>query len=95
MGRRRSSSSVTNLTDDIKDFIDDELVERGRDTERDLRRAGRNWVDSDDDDDDDRGRGRRGSRRDRDDEIDELRDAIKALTAKVSALADSSSNDKK
>jgi hypothetical protein len=95
MGRRRSSSSVTNflqdLTDDIKDFIDDELVERGRDTERDLR----NWVDSDDDDDDDRGRGRRGSRRDRDDEIDELRDAIKALTAKVSALADSSSNDKK
>lgn len=97
MGRRRSSSSVTNflqdLSDDIKDFIDDEVVDRGRDTERDLRRAGRNWVDSDDDDD--RGRGRRGGGRDRDDEIDELRDAIKALTAKVSELAESSGNDKK
>jgi hypothetical protein len=87
MARRRSSSSVTDflsdITDDIKDFIDDELVDRGRDTERDLRKAGRNWFD---DDDDDRPRRRR---RGRDEDLDELRDAIKALSAKVSQLADS------
>ncbi|HEY1966657.1 MAG TPA: hypothetical protein VGH89_01815 [Pseudonocardia sp.] len=81
MGRRRNSSSVTNflsdIADDIKDFIDDELIDRGRDTERDLRKAGRNWVDSDDD-------GDRGSRRD---DVAELREAIKALSAKVDSLA--------
>jgi hypothetical protein len=89
---RRRSSSITNLlqdiTDDIKDFIDDEVVDRGRDTERDLRRAGRNWTDSDDDDDD-RGRRsrRRGSSR-RDDDMDELREAITALSKKVSELSE-------
>jgi hypothetical protein len=84
MGRRRNSSSITNLlsdiADDIKDFIDDEVIDRGRDTESDLRRAGRNWTDSDDDD---RG-GRRSSRRD--DDLDDLRAAIKALAAKVDEL---------
>jgi hypothetical protein len=48
----RSGSSVTNLlstiVDDIKDFVDDEIIGRGRDTERDLRKAGRNWFDADD-----------------------------------------------
>ncbi|HEY1971736.1 MAG TPA: hypothetical protein VGH89_27520 [Pseudonocardia sp.] len=80
MGRRRNSSSVTNflsdIVDDIKDFVDDEIIDRGRDTERDLRKAGRNWFDSDDDD--------RGTRRD---EISELHAAIEALTAKVDELA--------
>jgi hypothetical protein len=84
MGRRRSSTSVTNflqdISDDIKDFIDDEVVDRGRDTERDLRRAGRNLVDSDGD------RGRRSSTRD--DDIQELRDAIRELSKKVGELAD-------
>jgi hypothetical protein len=84
--RRRDSSSVTNflqaIADDIKDFVDDEVVDRGRDTERDLRRAGRNWVDADADDD----RGRR-SGRGSDDDIDELRAAIKELSKKVSELA--------
>jgi hypothetical protein len=82
MGRRRNSSSVTNflsdIVDDIKDFVDDEIIDRGRDTERDLRKAGRNWFDSDDDDRD------RGNRRD---EISELHAAIEALTAKVDELA--------
>jgi hypothetical protein len=93
MGRRRNSSSVTNLlsdiADDIKDFLDDEVIDRGRDTERDLRRAGRNWVDSDDDDDRTR-RSRRGSgrgyRRD-DDAVDELYEAVRALAKKVDQLA--------
>jgi hypothetical protein len=85
MARRRSSSSVTDflsdLVDDIKDFVDDELIDRGRDTERDLRRAGRNWVDSDDDDRPHSRRGSRGS-----DDIDELREAILALSKKVDEL---------
>jgi hypothetical protein len=80
MGRRRSSSSVTNflsdITDDIKDFIDDEIIDRGRDTERDLRKAGRNWFDSDDD-------APRGSRSD---DIAELHAAVKTLTTKVNEL---------
>lgn len=94
-GRRRNSASVTNflqdITDDIKDFIDDELVDRGRDTERDLRRAGRNLVDFDDDDRN--GNGRRSSGRDED--VDELRDAIRALSAKVDELASSTGAVKK
>jgi hypothetical protein len=80
---RRSSSSVTNflqdITDDIKDFVDDEVIDRGRDTERDLRKAGRNWFDSDDDDDRPRGR--------RSDDISDLRDAVKELAAKVNELS--------
>ena len=82
---RRSSSSITNflsdITDDIKDFIDDEVVDRGRDTERDLRKAGRNWTDSDDD-------APRSSRRNGgNDDVAELHKAVQALTAKVDALA--------
>jgi hypothetical protein len=87
MARRRSSRSVTgflqDISDDIKDFIDDEVVERSRDTERDLRRAGRNLVD--DEDDRDPRRGQASSSRDQ--ELDELRDAIKLLSQKVSELA--------
>jgi hypothetical protein len=78
---RRSSSSLTNflsdITDDIKDFIDDEVIDRGRDTERDLRKAGRNWVDSDDD----------APRCSRNDDLAELHAAVKALTAQVNELA--------
>jgi hypothetical protein len=85
MGRRRSGTSVTNflqdISDDIKDFIDDEVVDRGRDTERDLRRAGRNVVDADDRDD------RRARSSGRDEDIQELRDAIRELSKKVSELA--------
>jgi hypothetical protein len=77
---RRNSSSITNLlsdiVDDVKDFFDDEIIDRGRDTERDLRKAGRNWFDSDDDE--------RGSRRG---DVEELHAAVAALTAKVDALA--------
>ena len=77
---RRNSSSLTNLlsdiTDNIKDFIDDEIVDRGRDTERDLRKAGRNWTDSDDD-------APSGSSSD----VEDLKAAVAALTAKVDALA--------
>ncbi len=79
---RRNSSSVTNLlsdiVDDIKDFLDDEVLDRGRDTERDLRKAARNWTDSDDD-------APLGSRRGSD--VDELHKAVEALTRKVDALA--------
>ena len=79
---RRNSSSVTNLlsdiVDDIKDFIDDEIVDRGRDTEKDLRKAGRNWFDSDDD-----APNGKGSNSD----IDDLRAAVKELTKKVNELA--------
>lgn len=86
MARRRSASSVTDLlqgiADDIKDFVDDEVLDRGEDTERDLRRAGRNWSDSNDRD------GRRWSSGD--DELQDLRDAIRALTAKVDELGGSS-----
>ena len=77
---RRNSSSVTNLlsniVDDIKDFVDDEVVDRAKDTERDLRKAGRNWTDSDDD----APSGRNG-------DLDDLKAAVAALTAKVDALA--------
>ncbi|HEY1969191.1 MAG TPA: hypothetical protein VGH89_14675 [Pseudonocardia sp.] len=86
---RRSNSGVTNflsdITDDIKDFLDDEVIDRGRDTERDLRRAGRNWTDSADDRDGYR-RGQSG-RRYRDDELDELRDVVAALTRKVDQVS--------
>lgn len=71
----RNGSSVTNLlssiVDDVKDFVDDEVVDRAKDTEKDLRKAGRNWTDSDD----------TGS------DLDELKAAVTALTAKVDALA--------
>ncbi|HTK62469.1 MAG TPA: hypothetical protein VL595_08835 [Pseudonocardia sp.] len=76
---RRNSSSITNLlsniVDDIKDFVDDEVIDRGRDTERDLRKAGRNWTDSDDDAPSNRA------------DINELAKAVEALSAKVDALS--------
>ena len=79
---RRNSSSITNLLsdiiDDIKDFVDDEIIDRGRDTEKDLRKAARNWTDSDDDD---------APRRSRRGDVDELHEAVAALTKKVDALA--------
>jgi hypothetical protein len=78
---RRRGNSVTDLlngiAEDIKDFLDDEVVERGRDTERDLRRAGRNLTDSPSE--------RRSGARD--EEIDELRLALKALSAKIDQLS--------
>lgn len=50
MAHRRGASSVTDLlqgiADDIKDFLDDEVVDRCRDTERDVRRASRSRADS-------------------------------------------------
>jgi len=76
---RRNSSSITNLlsniVDDIKDFVDDEVIDRSKDTERDLRKAGRNWTDSDDDAD------ARGG------DTDDLRAAIAELSKKVDALS--------
>jgi hypothetical protein len=76
---RRNSSSITNLlsniVDDIKDFVDDEVIDRGRDTERDLRKVGRNWTDSDDDAPSGRA------------DVSELAEAVAALTAKVDALS--------
>jgi len=82
MGRRRKGSGVTdflsNIVDDIKDFVDDEIIDRGKDTEKDLRKAARNWTDSDDDD---------APRRSRRGDVDELHEAVAALTKKVDALA--------
>ena len=76
----RNSSSITNLlsniVDDIKDFVDDEVVDRAKDTEKDLRKAGRNWTDSDDD-----------APAGRSNDTSELAVAVAALTKKVDALA--------
>jgi hypothetical protein len=53
-----------------------------------VRKAGRNWTDSDDDDDNNRSRrSDRGSSR-RDSDVDELRAAVMMLSKKVSELAD-------
>lgn len=75
--RRRKESGVTdflsNIVDDIKDFVDDEIVDRGRDSERDLRRAAGGLTDE-----------RNGSRLE---EISELRNAIRSLAGKVEAVA--------
>ncbi|HTK61648.1 MAG TPA: hypothetical protein VL595_04695 [Pseudonocardia sp.] len=75
----RNSSSVTslfsNIVDDIKDFVDDEIVDRGRDTERDLRKVGRNWTDSDD------------AAASSSSDVNELAKAVAALSAKVDALS--------
>jgi hypothetical protein len=77
MGRRRKGSGVTdflsNIVDDIKDFVDDEIIDRGRDTERDVRRTAGDLTDE-----------RNGSRLD---EIGELRDAIRSLAGKIEAVA--------
>ena len=76
----RNSSSVTslfsNIVDDIKDFVDDEIVDRGKDTERDLRKVGRNWTDSDDD-----------APSSKSGDTKDLAAAVAALTKKVDALA--------
>jgi len=91
---RRSNSSATNflsdIVDDIKDFLDDEIIDRGRDTERDIRRAGRNWTDSDDDRGSRRSTGRRSDGRRSsggNDDLDDLRDAVVALSRKVDDLS--------
>jgi hypothetical protein len=91
MSSRRSNTGITDflsdLVDDIKDFLDDEILDRGRDTERDLRRTGRNWTDSDDD----RGRrsrsrSSRGGRGTDHQDVDELKQALLALARKIDAL---------
>lgn len=80
-GRRRGGVSGfwQNVSDDLKDFFDEEVVERVRDVERDLRRD----PDKRDPDKSDKpaGTGRR-------EELDELRAAIAELSKKVSALTD-------
>jgi colicin import membrane protein len=77
MSRRRKGSGVTdflsNVVDDIKDFVDDEIIDRGRDSERDVRRAAADLTDE-----------RNGSRLE---EIGELRNAIRSLAGKVEAVA--------
>jgi hypothetical protein len=87
--RRRDGGIINflgNIFDDVYDFVDDEILDRGWDTERDLRRAGRNWTDSYDDYHyDDRSRSAR-HRRYRRYEIDDLRDAVAALSRTVSVL---------
>lgn len=77
MSRRRKGSGVTdflsNIVDDVKDFVDDEIIDRGRDTERDVRRAAADLTDE-----------RNGSRLE---EIGQLRNAIRSLAGKVDAVA--------
>jgi hypothetical protein len=105
--RRRSGvfNLFSDLIDDLWDFIDDDILDRGRDTEWDLRQAGRNWFDDDDydydhgddergrpryDSDDDRYRYRRRSRRRyRDDDLDDLHDAVAKLARKVRQIENS------
>lgn len=92
MGRRRRRTGITDLlsdiTDDIKNFIDDDVVDRGRETEQDLRRASSDLTRED-------SRSRRDARgNDRRDsgtrqaEIDDLRRAVRTLSAKVNALTE-------
>jgi hypothetical protein len=75
---RGVTDTLSNITDDTKDFVDDEIIDRGRDTERDLRRAGRNWTHSEDD--------RRGGRSRQSIDTNELRTAINELSKKVDDL---------
>ena len=63
-----------NVSDDLKDFFDDEVVDRVRNVERDLRR--------------DREKPDREETSGRRAEMDELRAAIAELSKKVSALTD-------
>lgn len=63
-----------NVSDDLKDFFDDEVVDRVRNVERDLRR--------------DRDKPDREETSGRRAEMDELRAAIAELSKKVSALTD-------
>jgi hypothetical protein len=65
---------LSDIADDIKDFVDDEILDRGRRAERDLRRAGRNVVDQD-------GRPRRR------DDLQDLRVAIRGLARQIQELA--------
>jgi hypothetical protein len=85
--RRRRNGGIFNLLgdlfDDVYDFIDEDILDRGRDAERDLRRTGRNWTDSyDDDDRPRRARRRRYTRY----EVEELREEIEILSRQISAL---------
>lgn len=79
-GRRRSSTSITRLledvVDDARDLVDD-VVDRAKDVERTGRRAVRRTVGED------RSDGDGGSAK----ELDELRSALDDLTAKVARLA--------
>ena len=86
MGRRRRSNfGVTNLlsdiVDDIRDFLDDEILDRGHDTELDVRRSGRSFTEPDE-----VGGARRPRARRSDADIVELRRAVRTLAEKVSAL---------
>jgi len=87
---------LSDMVDDVKDFVDDDILDRTRGVERDVRRAGRNWTDSDDDgavrtdaDRADAVRSAEGSRTtgSASDEIDELRQAIRALAEKINGLS--------
>lgn len=62
-----------NVSDDLKEFFDDEVVDRVRNVERDLRRDRDKPAEAES--------GRRA-------EMDELRAAIAELSKKVSALTD-------
>jgi hypothetical protein len=85
MSRSRSSRprSVTdllaNLTDDVKEFVDDEVVDRAGVVEREARRVGRRAPG-------DRRRSRRSEVEQR--EIDELKSAVAELSQKVGRLVE-------
>jgi hypothetical protein len=80
MAKRKGSvvNFLQDLTDDIKDFLDDEVIDRARTAERDVRKAGRNAFDYNDERADSGSRG---------DDIAELREALKTLSAQVGELA--------
>jgi len=89
-GSRRRRDGVSGLlrdiTDELKDFVDDEVVDRARTAERDLRRTGRHLFE------DSPGRDRDTERRERtterSSELSELRSAIAELSRKVARLND-------
>ena len=78
-GRRSVTDLLSNLTDDVKEFVDDEVVDRAGAVEREARRAGRRASG-------DRRRPRPSEVERR--EIDELKSAVAELSQKVGRLVE-------
>jgi hypothetical protein len=72
-GRRSVTDLLSNLTEDVKDFVDEEVVDRADRVEREVRRTGRRLA-----------RGSDNERR----EIDELKNAVAQLSEKVGRLVE-------
>jgi hypothetical protein len=82
------TSLLSDIVDDVKGFVDEDVIDRTRDVERDVRRTAGNWTDPDRNDSADGGHSH--ARRDggeRNEEIDELRKAIRSLAEKINALS--------